>query len=67
MVPESKLFAFLETFKRYQIVNIVIEHAKKEIQQLTDLQKYFPHEHDSLERLKKQWETLIHQQEQKPC
>lgn len=48
-------------------MNLVIEHAKKEIQQLTDLQKYFPHEHESLERLKKQWQSLIYQQEQKPC
>ena len=48
-------------------MNIVILHAKKEIQHLTEMQKYFPHEFDALERLKKQWETLIHQQGQKQC
>lgn len=48
-------------------MNIVIEHAKKEISQIQEMQKYFPHEHESLERLKKQWESLIYQQEQKAC
>ena len=46
-------------------MNIVIVHAKKEIEEIKQLQKFFPKEHDHLERLKLQWESLILQQTKK--
>lgn len=48
-------------------MNIVIHHAKTEIEKLKELHKLYPNHRPSIEEQILQWEALIIRQEQKQC
>lgn len=66
MVPERRICCSWKRLKRYQM-NIVIHHAKTEIEKLKELHKLYPNHRPSIEEQILQWEALIIRQEQKQC